>query len=142
MISLPGKFRCSALEWFSCPEGISPNSGLTWPNITYRYIYISDFVYFLSNSLGKYKEQFPNQLISHITRLFYKLSSITPRPTINLHWQWMKIKLIQMIIVLQLILFLWSFVQENVWNFYLLFIFYILSSLLSSARSGCEIDSY
>ena len=32
--SLPGKFKCSALEWFSCPEGITPNSGLTGPNNT------------------------------------------------------------------------------------------------------------
>ena len=32
--SLPGKFKCSAPEWFSCPEGITPNSGLTGPNTT------------------------------------------------------------------------------------------------------------
>ena len=40
MSSLPRKFKCSALEWFSCPEGITPNSGLTGPNNTiYIYIY-------------------------------------------------------------------------------------------------------
>ena len=39
MSSLPGKFKCSALEWFSRPEGITPNSGLTGPNNTYIYIY-------------------------------------------------------------------------------------------------------
>ena len=38
--SLPGKFKCSVFEWFSCPEGITPNSGLTGPNNTYIYIYI------------------------------------------------------------------------------------------------------
>ena len=27
-------------EWFSCPEGIPPNSGLTGLNNTYIYIYI------------------------------------------------------------------------------------------------------
>ena len=40
MSSLPGKFKCSALESFSCPEGITPNSGLTGPNNTYIYIYM------------------------------------------------------------------------------------------------------
>ena len=38
-----GKFKCSAPEWFSCPEGITPNSGLTGPNNTYIYIYIYTF---------------------------------------------------------------------------------------------------
>ena len=39
--SLPGKFKCSAFEWFSCLEGISPSSCLTGPNNTiYIYIYI------------------------------------------------------------------------------------------------------
>ena len=34
------KFKCSAPEWFSCPEGITPNSGLTGANNTiYIYIY-------------------------------------------------------------------------------------------------------
>ena len=37
--SLPGKFKCSLLNVF-CPEGISPNSGLTRPNNIYIYIYI------------------------------------------------------------------------------------------------------
>ena len=32
MSSLPGKFKCSVFEWFSWPEGITPNSGLTGPN--------------------------------------------------------------------------------------------------------------
>ena len=40
MSSPPGKFKCSAPEWFSCPEGITPNSGLTGPNNTPIYIYI------------------------------------------------------------------------------------------------------
>ena len=38
--SRPGKFKCSVLEWFSYPEGITPNSGLTGPNNTYIYIYM------------------------------------------------------------------------------------------------------
>ena len=38
MSSPPGKFKCSAPEWFSCPEGITLNSGLTGPNNTYIYI--------------------------------------------------------------------------------------------------------
>ena len=39
--SLPGKFKCSLLNSFlvSCPDGITPNTGLTGPNI-YIYIYI------------------------------------------------------------------------------------------------------
>ena len=38
--SLPGKFKCSLLNVFFCPDGITPNSGLTGPNHTYIYIYI------------------------------------------------------------------------------------------------------
>ena len=44
MSSLPGKLKCSAFEWFSCPEGITPNSGLTGPNNTYIYIYIYIYI--------------------------------------------------------------------------------------------------
>ena len=38
--SLPGKFKCSLLNVFFCPDGITPNSGLTGLNNT-LYIYIS-----------------------------------------------------------------------------------------------------
>ena len=38
--SLPGKFKCSLLKVFFCPDGITPNSGLTGPNNTYVYIYV------------------------------------------------------------------------------------------------------
>ena len=38
--SLPGKFKCSLLNVIFCPDGITPNSGLTGPNNTYIYIYI------------------------------------------------------------------------------------------------------
>ena len=37
--SLPGKFKCSLLNGVFCPDGITPNSGLTEPNNTYIYIY-------------------------------------------------------------------------------------------------------
>ena len=47
MNSLPGKFKCSAFEWFSCPEGITPNSGLTGPNTTTIYIYIYIYIYII-----------------------------------------------------------------------------------------------
>ena len=41
--SLPGKFKCSLLNVFFCPDGINHNFGLTGPNdihIIYIYIYI------------------------------------------------------------------------------------------------------
>ena len=41
--SLPGKFKCSLLNFF-CPDGITPNSGLTGPNNTYIYIYIYIYI--------------------------------------------------------------------------------------------------
>ena len=28
------------VEWFFCPDGITPNSGLTGPNNSYIYIYV------------------------------------------------------------------------------------------------------
>ena len=34
--SLPGKFKCSLLNVFFCPDGITLNSGLTGPNNTPR----------------------------------------------------------------------------------------------------------
>ena len=40
--SLPGKFKCPLLNVF-CPDGITPNSGLTGPNNIYIYIYIYKF---------------------------------------------------------------------------------------------------
>ena len=33
--SLPGKFKCSLLNVFFCPGGITPNYGLTGPNNIY-----------------------------------------------------------------------------------------------------------
>ena len=43
---LLGKFKCSLLNVFFCPDGITPNSGLTGPNNTiYIYIYISLYIY-------------------------------------------------------------------------------------------------
>ena len=39
MSSLPGKFKCSVFEWFSCPEGITPNSGLTGPAVVSILLY-------------------------------------------------------------------------------------------------------
>ena len=35
------------LEWFSCPDGIAPNSGLTGPNNnnTYIHTYIHIYIY-------------------------------------------------------------------------------------------------
>ena len=33
------------LEQFSCPDGITPKSGLTGPNNTYIYIYIYMYIY-------------------------------------------------------------------------------------------------
>ena len=40
--SLSGKFKCSLLNGIFCPDGITPNSGLTGPNNTYIYIYWID----------------------------------------------------------------------------------------------------
>ena len=33
------------VEWFFCPDGIIPNSGLTGPNNTYIHIYIYIYIY-------------------------------------------------------------------------------------------------
>ena len=38
--SLPGKFKCSLLNCFFCPDGITPNSGLTGANNIYIIIII------------------------------------------------------------------------------------------------------
>ena len=47
--SLPGKCKCSLLNFFFffCPDGITPNSGLTGPKNTniYIYIYINVYIY-------------------------------------------------------------------------------------------------
>ena len=54
MSSPPRKFKCSALEWFSYPEGITPHSGLTGPNNTiYIYIYIYIHSWASNQSLSK-----------------------------------------------------------------------------------------
>ena len=42
--SLPGKFKCSLLNAFFYPDGITPNSGLTGQNNTYIYIYIYIYI--------------------------------------------------------------------------------------------------
>ena len=47
--SLPGKFKCSAPEWFSGPEGITPDSGLIGLNntiyICIECVYICLYMY-------------------------------------------------------------------------------------------------
>ena len=42
--SLPGKFKCSLLNGF-CPDGITPNSGLTGLNNIYIYIFLRRNIY-------------------------------------------------------------------------------------------------
>ena len=85
MNSLPGKYKCSALEWFSCPEGITPNSGLTWPNITYIYIYIYIYLIWFCWVLwhiNHYRWFIPNPVYTYITYIwfdffgFYRISII------------------------------------------------------------------
>ena len=62
--SLPGKFKCSLLNSFFRPDGITPNSGLTRPNNTHTqththihththththtYIYIYIYIYIIN----------------------------------------------------------------------------------------------
>ena len=41
--SLPGRSKYSRI--FSCPDGITPNSGLTGLSILYIYIYIYIYIY-------------------------------------------------------------------------------------------------
>ena len=63
--SPPGKFKCSAHEWFSCPEGIIPNSGLTGPKIPiYIYIYIYIYIVLCYNcwlSLNHFVDLYRNK---------------------------------------------------------------------------------
>ena len=43
--TFPGKFKCSLLKFFFCPDEITPNSGSTGPNNTiYIYIYCQQFI--------------------------------------------------------------------------------------------------
>ncbi len=76
MSSLPGKFKCSGFEWFSCPEGITLNSGLTGPNkaIYIYYIYIYIYIYILINWWNGMKPLNKSCFLEHLIQNVWRKS--------------------------------------------------------------------
>ena len=85
----PGKFKCSAPEWFSSPEGITPNSGLTGPNNSiYIYIYIYIYTYVQK---GTPNDEYENFVEAHLEAVSKRIPTKT-RTKYRVPWETLAVR--------------------------------------------------